>query len=623
VRGIGRTLGLVSGFALCVVGSIYGQELPEGQEGQTGPSLLEQVYENRFTILRDSLFVRQEQLDAANFMVGQLETQIGGLADSLALTLQQTRQLTDSLSHMRILYDRIIIQNRQHQARLSALSDSAMQSYAREYALQARNDSLLAISAQAQVYLVNLDSTEGAYADSMMALENALEEVQEKLRTSEERLAGLSEQITGAMVAYEPALLDTAADRRLLAYLNKMSSYRVEPKGFTGFIFGGDQKGSVQAYRQNALRRYLEWSGLQGNTPQALNILAREYIQQGDVILGTLTFFKTIFLYPESEESVRARGEVEQLVTKSSEEGQLFFDVVQNPDSLNVGADRLYRYLNYLDHIRILQHPTAKTWFIVEAERFMQLYPGVFQADMIHMWIAETYHGLREYHNEILTYMKLHTIYPYSSYVPEAMFAIAEVASRDLHDYAGAIRGYREFREQFPNHDRAPIALFNEASIYEEELKDYVQSGSLYTQLAEEYPEHELAPAGLFKYAAILHRRLGSPENAIIVYEDILESYSRQPETGILALENLAKIAEDRKQYDAAVVYYLDIRERYPDRNEQVVAGIIEAANIYQSKLKNIDATIHTLHLIVDNYPDYPGIKSIQRRIQKLQRKRG
>ena len=75
------------------------------------------------------------------------------------------------------------------------------------------------------------------------------------------------------------------------------------------------------------------------------------------------------------------------------------------------------------------------------------------------------------------------------------------------------------------------------------------------------------------------------------------------------------------RQYDAAIVYHLEIYQRYPDAQEAVIEGNLGASDIYESRLKNIDATIHTLHLIEDNYPDYSGLRNVERRIEKLQKK--
>ena len=122
--------------------------------------------------------------------------------------------------------------------------------------------------------------------------------------------------------------------------------------------------------------------------------------------------------------------------------------------------------------------------------------------------------------------------------------------------------------------------------------------------MAATYPEAALAPIGLFRYAALLHNKLASPTEALTAYEGILDNYGHDPEAGIPALEGMASISREKRQYDAAVVYYLDIYQRYPEVAERAVAAILEAADIYQSDLKNLDAAVHTLHLVLDNYPD-------------------
>jgi TolA-binding protein len=109
----------------------------------------------------------------------------------------------------------------------------------------------------------------------------------------------------------------------------------------------------------------------------------------------------------------------------------------------------------------------------------------------------------------------------------------------------------------------------------------------------------------------------------LAVYNELLTNYGEDPASGIPALEGMASISQENRQYDAAVAFYLDIHQRYPEETDRAVNAILVAAEIYESDLKNIDATIHTLHIVLDNYPEHSSIKSVQRQVQKLQKKKG
>ena len=130
-------------------------------------------------MLEDSLFTYKEQLEAAKFMVQQSEHQVRTYADSIILVQIQEKQLADSLSRLFILHDRLVSENRQNQARLSALSDSMVQSYWREQLLIERNDSLMVILDAAQQHLTTASHTEEAYSDSIGALRQALAAISE------------------------------------------------------------------------------------------------------------------------------------------------------------------------------------------------------------------------------------------------------------------------------------------------------------------------------------------------------------------------------------------------------------------------------------------------------------
>lgn len=608
---------------LGVSGGLTAQDAGDAAPSSSTPSLLEEVYEHRISLLEDTLFTFTEQLEAANFMVQQSEQRVRTYADSIALVQGQVKVLADSLSRLFILHDRLISENRQNQARLSALSDSMVQSYWREQLLKEQNDSLMVILDATQQHLATASNTQGAYSDSIAALRQALAALREDLAVSEANLLVMYEQMGSALAGADGAVVDAAADERFIRYLADVKNYQVEVKGLARLLPSGARKDDLADYKLSELREYLAWVSLQGHTPDALNFLAQTYLEQGDQIRGTLTYLKSLFLYPDTEAGRYAQTQVEALVERSSDEGRLFYEVALNPDSMNVGKESFYRYLHYLDHIRALRNDTARKWFIMEAHHFLSLYPDVFQADQLLFWIGQSYHGLKAYHRELLTYMKIRTLYPFSSYVPDITFAMAEVTANDLRLHETGAQRYAEFRETFPNHEKTPAALFAEADLYENEMKDYRQAAELYHQLGATYPESNLAPIGLFRYAALLHQRLASPTEALMAYEGILEDYGHDPQAGIPALEGMALISMEKHQFDAAVVYYLDIHQRYPEMDERAVTAILEAADIYQSELKNIDAAIHTLHLVLDNYPDYPGIKSIQRRVQRLQKKRG
>ncbi len=290
---------------------------------------------------------------------------------------------------------------------------------------------------------------------------------------------------------------------------------------------------------------------------------------------------------------------------------------------MNVGNDLFYRYLNYIDRIRLLQQTEARMWFIAEANDFLTRYPGIFQAPEVLIWIGEAYHSLGQYHNEILIYNKVRTLYPETIYIADVLLGLAKVTTHNLNLNETGAAFYAEFISRYPQDPRTQMAMITEADIYVEVIKDYQKAGQLYRALADTYPDDPLAPIALFKYASLLGNRMASPAGALAIYQEILNRYNDDPTTGIPALEALAILSKRMRQLDGAVVYYLQIFERYPEEEERVVGAILNAADIQLSDMKNIDAAIHTLHLVLDNYPNYPDLKAVKRQVQKLQKKRG
>lgn len=607
-----------------ILSSILFAQEPEDTTGVSSEaSLLEQVFEHRIELLQDSLFLARERIDAANFVSGQLENRIDTLTDSLQSARLQVNQLSDSLTRLLIEYDRLRAENEQNLGRLNALSDSIALSFEREGSLENLGDSLQIILARTQSHLALTSGSQRAYADTVRALRTVLDSVQKALMDSDERVAGMYDQLRMALTGPAETTIDSAVDAKLIAYLRLVGDYQLKSSGIAKLFQSRDADMEVYTFKLEQVNEYLDRVTLQGNTPEALNVLAETYVSQKDEVRGSLAFLKTLFLFPDSEAGLYAIGRLEELLESSSELGRLYHDVALNPDSIQVGEERFYMYLNYLQHIRSLSDRTIREWFIDEAHRFLMIYPGILEADKIFVWVAQAYHALEQYHSEILIYMKIRELYQQSRFIPEVTYAIAEVTADNLTDFQLGATGYERFYREFPEHEKAPAARLAEATIYEEEIKDYQKAGELYRSLADVYSEDALAPISLFRYADLLREKLGSSSGALAIYDELLTDYGDDPASGIPALEGLATISLANRQYDAAVAFYLDIYQRYPEVADRAVNAILEAAEIYESELKNIDATIHTLHIILDNYPEHPSAKSVQRQVQKLQKKKG
>ena len=612
--------GTVLAWAACFV-LVPTLSFGQGDTAATEKSLLEQVYQSRIALMQDSLFITRERLQAAEFLSGEVSKKVDQLRDSLGLASQTTRQWADSVARLLVLDDRQKSEMSQNMARLEALSDSLTRSYIREQGLSDFNDSLLVLLGQTQDFLSSAGRNEEAVNDSLLTLRSALQRLQTSMASNEEVLMTQMERLQTSMLSQGGLGLDSMLENRNLNFLNDLMAYKSERSGLTRFFRGG---GDLLAdFKQEALALYLAQSRQEGRAAEALVMLADQQVANRNRPRGALIYLKVLFMYPDGEAWTTARTNIVGLVERESEEGYLVYEVALVPDSMQVGQDPFFRMLHYLDHLRSLTSEVALRWFIEECASFMTLYPGVVQTDRVLFWLAQAYEELGEDHQASLTYQKLQTLYPVSSHLPLALLSQAEIVSNRLEMPETGIERYQAFIERYPNHTEAPRALLDQAILFEESLKDYHQAGSLYRRLADEYPGDPVAPLGLFRYGVLLREHLGSPSGATAVYEEILQAYGDDPDHGIPALENLARIAYRLEQFDGAIVYYLDIPERYPDAQEPCVTAILEAADIYQGKLKNLDAAIHTLHMILDDYPGYQGIKSVQKQVQKLQKKRG
>ena len=583
-------------------------------------SLLEQVFQHRITLMEDSLFIIRERYQAAQFMTQDLTRQIGAARDTLAQSRTETRQWADSVASLIILSDQLKSESSQHLARVSTLSDSLARSYLREQALQDLNDSLHVILGQTQDFLASASQSEEAVSDSLGRLRDTLQQLQGQMTSNEQVMTTQLARLQSTMLSQEGLTLDSVLENRSLAYLESLLAYQISRRGLARYLGGVDP---LAGFKEAELALFLAQTRQKGRAAQVQAMLADQFVANGDPAGGALAYLKVLFLHPGSPVWTEARTKIVGLIERDSEEGRLLYEIALNPDSMRVGNDPFFRNLHYLDHLRSLTSVRGIHWFLAECREFLSLYPGVVQTDRLLFWMAQGYRSLGTFHEAILSYNKLQILYPHSSHLPEALLALAEISAEQLNNPDEGVRLYGSFLEGYPNHPEAPKALLAMAILLEVHLRDYHQAGNSYRSLADEYPDDPVAPLGLFRYAALLEGRLGSPVAALAVYEEILQGNGDDQDHGIPALTHLADLSLQLDQFDASVIYYLEIPRRYPGAEEQGVEAILKAAGVYQSKLKNLDAAIHTLHMILDDYPDYPGLRSVQRQVQKLQKKRG
>lgn len=626
-QGTFDTVKVVSLMALVLFsGSALGQDPTETVSGE---SLVEEVFENRLNTLQDSLFMRQEQLDAANFLVNQIRDETVQLQDSVGNLATAIAVLVDSIGGLNIAQDQLTTENMQYQTQLSALSDSlaiSVKSHAdllSEFEVaQLISDSIAIALTATQTELFIADSSSMSYADTLATLRANMNKLSNELLVNEEGMSGMYERLKSVMTSVNEGAYDTTKDERYLEALTNIANYKASGRRL-GRLFGGGPDKYINRFKFSEFEQYLNWIELEGHTPEVFNYLGALYQANDEPVIATLVYLKNLFLFPESQASAAAADALNGLVEKNGELGHMYYEVVLNSDSLNVGDEKFYRYLQYLDQLHRLYDAKARRWYLSESALFLGHYPGIFQSDKIIYWQAETYHALEEYHNEILVYQKIPMLFPESAYIPDCKFNMAEVTANELELYDVGAEGYSAFRAEFPDHALAPAALLAEATIYSQNLKDYRRASEALRELADTYPESNLAPVALFNYATLSKDKLASKPQALAVYEEILTEYGQDEDIGIPALEGLASISKRSGQFEAAVVYYLDIHDRFPESNEAAVRAILAAAEIYEKNLKNLDAAIHTLHIVLDNYPNFPGKKSVTKRVQKLQKKKG
>ena len=554
------------------------------------------------------------QSDSLSTLKDALVHQLGQAVDSIATQvglmeiLQEKIQLKDSL--------------------LASVRDSLSAGVGREVSLHARHDSLATVKDslaasldQAKMDLAAADSLEKALTAEINVIGLAFQGFESQLASGEADLSDIYDQVKTAAIAAGEESLNAELDAQYLAHLNDLIEYKGRSRRL-GRVLARDSE-EMHRYKLEEFNQYLSWAKLRGKTPEALNLLAALYYGQKDEVRGALTYLKTVFLYGETPAGEFAIGSLGERIKEGDEIARLLNEVALNPDSMKVVQKSVYRYFHYLNNIRRLQHADARRYFQNEANQFVSFYPDVYNVDLLHAWTAESYHALKEFDTEIMTYLKMRHVYPESAYRAQITFSLAEVTAINLNQHQLGADRYAIFLEEFAEHKLAPRALTLQAKLYESELKQPEKAAELYRSLADTYFDDELAPVALLSYAELLKGKLKVPAEAMAVYQEILAEYGDDPGAGLPALEGLAALSKKSRQYDVAVDFYLEIFTRFPNSAEQVAAGLVEAADIYEVNLKNLDEALQTLRLVINNYPKYKKIKAVQRKVQRLEKKIG
>ncbi|HTY37936.1 MAG TPA: tetratricopeptide repeat protein [Bacteroidota bacterium] len=92
-------------------------------------------------------------------------------------------------------------------------------------------------------------------------------------------------------------------------------------------------------------------------------------------------------------------------------------------------------------------------------------------------------------------------------------------------DFDAALADFQQFTQLYPKSSKMPEALYAMAIIYQNEKKEFARAESLYTKLAMEYPGEATAQGASYQRARILAWNLHKPDSARVAYQLFLQRY--------------------------------------------------------------------------------------------------
>ncbi len=157
---------------------------------------------------------------------------------------------------------------------------------------------------------------------------------------------------------------------------------------------------------------------------------------------------------------------------------------------------------------------------------FLVKYPASEWDDDAQYWLAMSLDGSCAKRKDVLeAWQTLVDKYPQSPYVPDALFAAAELwqtKAERPEDYTAALKGYQAFLDRCPTNARAGEAKLRTAEIYDR-LKNYDQAASWFRRMLDEDAQSPLAVRAHNELAAV-YLKQDKPADALAIYERLLKA---------------------------------------------------------------------------------------------------
>ncbi|MDD5582829.1 MAG: tetratricopeptide repeat protein [Candidatus Marinimicrobia bacterium] len=408
--------------------------------------------------------------------------------------------------------------------------------------------------------------------------------------------------------AYSPDAL-----KREQAYYTYLFDLMKEEKD-TRFLLKADELSEI---KEKELWLYLDIYFPDLNSGEVLIQLARVYEDEHKISAAKLTYLKYLFFFPDSVNRSYIKKQIEILIERDPDPHDILLSEYLMDTRMNA-LEGSPHYL-YLRAMADIGYPDCEFLFEREIRRFQQEEENPNHVSQALIWFADMLTRQKHYQLAISQLKKVVTVYPESSYIPQALYMMAGIYRNNLGESQKAADIYEQIRVEYPKNFYAPKALLIRASIQEKEMKDFVAALSDYEKVVANYPGTLYAVEALKNMGRIYRTLSKSSDLAIRQYETIKREYGFYWQEAAEAMITLAELYEEKGDYDHAVKEILELYERYPNY-EKVPNQLLKAASLREEKLGDKKGAKEIYTIVIAQYPETRASEKARKVLAKVEK---
>lgn len=428
----------------------------------------------------------------------------------------------------------------------------------------------------------------------------------------------------GCILAAVPATAEAASSSESMVlnqYEKVLAPAKIEVDrnagAIEGFLSTTRQKLTTNKMERDQILQDLTFM-IDGNqygelTPRALMLRADIHQQDGDIHLALVDWLRVKTVFGSSGYAGKARNLAAHAIEndKFKRDRELLTAILKKSSNEKIS----YQYARLLYSLSDLTGTFFLETLEHECRAFLANSRSHELAPMVQMALAKNL-GMTDVRQAMFQYQNLIAVYPHSSFVPDAMLAIADYDQERLSKPNEAIAEYQQIMNRYPNSEAARKANLNLAMTYEKHFRDENKAIEVLKQLVKRYPRTPEASTG-GESLGRLYERTKQYDQAVSLYRN-MPNISRDNTVIVASLGKASDIAETKlEDFRKTIDIDNQICQSYP-KNDECAEAHYKSGNTYEKKLSDSKRAIAEYQAVVKHFPNHYLAKKASSRIKAL-----